>query len=208
MALVVFTGGARSGKSMAASRLAAQRELDGGRVCVAVFGRERESDPEFGMRIERHRADRPAAWTTLEVAASDRWIERVPDDAVLVTDCLGTLLGLIMEERWPAAPSADDGAGLLVAAADVLPNGYESTVRQHFDSAVGALIAREGDTIVVTNEVGDGIVPAYATGRLFRDLLGRANRAFVSAADSAYLCVAGRLIDLGSLARDARWPED
>ena len=70
------------------------------------------------------------------------------------------------------------------------------------------MIAREGDTIVVSNEVGDGLVPAYATGRLFRDLLGRANRRLIDAADSAWLVVAGRLVDLGALGHDAAWPED
>ena len=70
------------------------------------------------------------------------------------------------------------------------------------------LVSRRGDTVVVTNEVGGGVVPAYALGRVFRDVLGRANRALVDGADAAYLCVAGRLVDLHARPTQAIWPED
>ena len=63
------------------------------------------------------------------------------------------------------------------------------------------------DTIVVTNEVGDGVVPSHTSGRLFRDLLGRCNRRLIDVADAAYLVVAGRLVPLDALTRDAAWPE-
>jgi adenosylcobinamide kinase/adenosylcobinamide-phosphate guanylyltransferase len=119
-------------------------------------------------------------------------------------DCLGTLLGRVMEEQWDRL-----GAQALVdAPADALPVGYEDAVSTAFDDAVRWLAARTADTIVVTNEVGDGIVPSYATGRVFRDLLGRANRALCDRADAAYLCVAGRLVQLSDLPREATWPQD
>ncbi len=60
----------------------------------------------------------------------------------------------------------------------------------------------------MTNEVGDGLVPAYASGRLFRDVLGRANRMLVSRADRSYLTVCGRLVDLSALSASPAWPED
>ena len=63
-------------------------------------------------------------------------------------------------------------------------------VERVVDHVVAWLVSRRGDTMVVTNEVGDGVVPAYARGRVFRDVLGRANRALVDGADAAYLCVA------------------
>lgn len=178
MALVVFTGGARSGKSAAAQALALRREMDGGRVVVAVFGKAMPDDLEFAERIARHRADRPASFETLEADAASEWMERVPDDCVLVIDCLGTLLGLAMD-----------------SIAD-------------FDRAIDWILGRTGDTIVVTNEVGDGVVPAYASGRVFRDVLGRANRQLISSADAAWLCIAGRLLDLERLPQEARWPAD
>jgi len=127
-------------------------------------------------------------------------------------DCLGTLLGLAMEAAWPqeagAEKPADSADALRAADADLLPDGYETAVRERFEPAVRWLSTRRGDTIVVTNEVGDGVVPQWASARLFRDELGRANRALVEAADSSYLCVAGRLLPLSRVATEATWPED
>lgn len=204
MALVVFTGGARSGKSSAAQRLASARAADGAEVVVAVFGRGSADDAEFAERIARHQTQRPAGWRTLEATDSAGWPARVADDALLVVDCLGTLLGLAMEEAWALTGDGD----LVAAAPDALPDGFESEVESRFGLAVAWLLGRCGDTIVVTNEVGDGIVPAYASGRYFRDELGRANRMLVDSAEAAYLCVAGRVLDLGRLPRDAAWPHD
>ena len=71
-----------------------------------------------------------------------------------------------------------------------------------------ALTSRGGDTVIVTNEAGWGVVPASASGRLFRDLLGRANRALIDAADAAWLVVGGRLIELTDLPGEAAWPAE
>jgi adenosylcobinamide kinase/adenosylcobinamide-phosphate guanylyltransferase len=201
MPLVVFTGGARSGKSTAAAALARRRQLTGASVVVAVFGRE--SDDEMAARIVRHRSDRPEGFETLVVEDSAAWFDRVADDLLLVVDCLGTLVGTVMEVAW------EENAGTrMVNSTDVVPPAVEDAVAARVSSVVDRLVARSGDTIVVTNEVGDGVVPPYASGRLFRDVLGAANRRLVESADAAYLCVAGRLIDLGALPREARWPED
>lgn len=197
--LVVVTGGARSGKSAFAERLATDR---GGAVTVVVFG-EGEGDPEMAERIERHRADRPARWRTLEPVSATGWLGEVGDDELLVVDCLGTLLGRLMHELWDSALG-----GSAFDEAREVPADYAADVERALGEVVSALVGREGDTIVVTNEVGDGIVPAYALGRVFRDALGRANRALVGSADAAWLVVAGRAIELTALPRDARWPED
>jgi adenosylcobinamide kinase/adenosylcobinamide-phosphate guanylyltransferase len=205
VALVVITGGARSGKSAVAQRLARSPAALGAHVTVVVFGRADTDDPEFAMRVARHRADRPRGFRTVEASDSAAWREAVPADGLLVVDCLGTLLGLAMEEAWTAA---QDAGALADAAADALPEGVEAACEHAMSVTVEWLTARPGDTLVVTNEVGDGIVPSYASGRLFRDLLGRANRMLVACADAAYLVVAGRLIALGSLPDEALWPED
>ena len=203
MALVVFTGGARSGKSAAAQRLAQRRAVDGQRVVVAVFGRE-EGDPEFAERVMRHRADRPAEFATLEVSDSRAWLAEVDREALLVVDCLGTLLGRVLEEEWGSM-----GSGFLGEAPEEgLPSGFEAAVAQRGAAMVEAIAERCGDTIIVTNEVGDGVIPAFATGRVFRDVLGRCNRRLVEAADVSYLVVAGRLLPLDGLRTDAQWPED
>lgn len=213
MSLVVLTGGARSGKSAAALRLAERRALDCPTVAYAVFGRR--DDPEMSARIARHQAERPETFSTLEVELPEAltWLDELNgpdgleepgDDPLLVVDCLGTLLGLVMERVWVDAAQTD----LADAAADVVPTGVASELDARFDEIVDALVQRAGDTIVVTNEVGMGVVPQWASARLFRDVLGRANRRLIASADRAYLCVAGRLLDLSALQPDPRWPED
>ena len=204
MALVVFTGGARSGKSAAAQSLAESRALDGHDVTVMVFGRESEQDPEFADRIRRHRADRPADWSTVEITSLTALQARSTVPGLLVVDCIGTMLGLAMEEAYADAAAGD----LQTADPGALPEGFAEAAEFRFGTALEAILGRRGDTIVVTNEVGDGIVPMYASSRWFRDRLGLANRALIAAADAAYLTVAGRLIDLSSLPGQARWPED
>jgi adenosylcobinamide kinase/adenosylcobinamide-phosphate guanylyltransferase len=174
-------------------------------VHVVVFGRDAAEDPEFAARVARHRADRPEGFVTLEADDALAWRNRVPGESVLVLDCLGTLLGRVMEAAWDEGRGATD---LAHAPADALPAGLEERCEHDLGDVVDWLIARDGDTIVVTNEVGDGLVPSYATGRAFRDLLGRANRRLVRRADRAYLCVAGRLLALDALPDAAAWPED
>jgi adenosyl cobinamide kinase/adenosyl cobinamide phosphate guanylyltransferase len=178
VALVVFTGGARSGKSAVAQRLVRGR---GGDVTVAVFGRA-AGDAEMADRIERHRRDRPASWRVVEATDASGWMPEVGPGTLLL-DCLGTLLALVMEE---------------CATAD------EVTIR--LERVLDWIGSRDGDTVVVTNEVGDGIVPMHASARLFRDVLGRANRKLVERADAAYLVVAGRCVDLSALPTDVNWP--
>ena len=158
MSLTLLTGPVRSGKSDLALRLAGAPGLP---VTVAVAGPS--DDPEMRLRIERHQAQRPAHWRTLELTPDDlagvdgsaAWLARVPEDDVLLLDCLGTLVSALMA-------------------------------------------ARDGETIVVSNEVGWSVVPAYASGRAFRDAVGRANRDLARAADRSWLVVAGRAIDLKS----------
>ncbi len=200
MSLVVFTGGARSGKSSAAQRLALARAGAVESVTVAVFGRP--SDPEMAERIAAHRAERPAEFVTLEVASTQGWLDDVDERSLLVVECMGTLIGRIMEEEWePAAGGEGVGDG-------EEPAGWAKSVTARVDAQVRALALRAGDTIVVTNEVGSGVVPTHASGRLFRDLLGRTNRGLVAEAQAAFFCVAGRVLNLKELPVSVDWPED
>lgn len=183
MSLILFTGGARSGKSDGAEALALQYAEKNKRVTCAVFGNPSSDDGEFQERIRLHQEKRPSVFETLECYGDEHWIERVPEDAVLVLDCLGTALTSLMNIEQVWEPDHEGAAGL----------------ERTFQLLTEALIARNGDCIIVTNEVGAGLVPPYESGRWFRDLLGRANRRITDCADEAYYCVCGRFIDLAAL---------
>jgi len=202
MPFVVFTGGARSGKSSAAQSLAEELQARGRRVTVAVFA-DGSADEEMADRIERHRSSRPRGFAVLEVSGGHDWMKDVPKEDVLLVDCLGSWLSVVMAETWTALMGTPPGD-----VASETPAGYRTAVEEAGHGIVRALLGRPGDTIVVTNEVGDGVVPEHASARLFRDTLGRMNRAVTAQADAAYLCVAGRLLELSTLAERARWPED
>lgn len=185
--LAVFTGPVRSGKSSAALQLALAARVP---VVMAVAGDE--SDEEMRRRIDRHRAERPAHVRVVD-AGSAGWRDRIVDDECLIVDCLGTVLGV---DLWRLVPEGSDVAG---AEAEV---AAEATAEE----LVVWLVGRTGPTVVVTNEIGWGVVPASPLGRLFRDVLGRANRALVAAADAAWLVVDGRCIDLKDYPQEVTWP--
>lgn len=127
-------------------------------------------------RIERHRRDRPAGWRTVEEPAElVTALRSAPEDAFLVVDCLTLWVANVMEAEWP-----------------------EERIEKAARDAAAALSARTAPGVVVSNEVGLGVVPATELGRSYRDVLGRVNAAFAEAADSAQLIVAGRALDLGA----------
>jgi len=163
MPLSFLVGGARSGKSRLALSLAAK---SGAPVVFVATGEAR--DEEMAVRIERHRAERPRAWTTVEEPLRLREaIEAAPPEACVVVDCL-TL--------W---------------VANLLERGEEPG-----DDVAAVAAARGGRTIAVSNEVGLGVVPATPVGRAYRDVLGRVNAAWADAADEAWLVVAGKRLRL------------
>jgi adenosyl cobinamide kinase/adenosyl cobinamide phosphate guanylyltransferase len=166
--LVLLVGGARSGKSRLALELAARS----GREVVFVATGE-PSDDEMAARIALHRDERPAAWRTVEEPRALRQaIADVPDDATLVVDCLSLWVANVLEAT---------SEGEIVAEAA---------------EAAGIAADRNGLTVIVTNEVGFGLVPMHPVGRAYRDTLGRVNAAWSEAADEAYLVVAGRRLAL------------
>ncbi|MBN2247234.1 MAG: bifunctional adenosylcobinamide kinase/adenosylcobinamide-phosphate guanylyltransferase [Coriobacteriia bacterium] len=185
--LAVVTGPVRSGKSRVALDLALQT---GSEIVIAVGGRA--DDEEMARRIAAHQADRPASIRVLEVGDDSAWVAGVSADACLLVDCLGTLLGLGLADLVP------DDADLATAV-------VERTAGARADALVSALLLRGGDTVIVGNETGWGVVPATPLGRLFRDVMGRSLRMLVDSADVAVCVVAGRCIDLTSLPREARW---
>ena len=188
MSLVVLTGPVRSGKSSIAEEMAASRSVH---VVVAVAGWD--GDEEMARRIEAHQASRPEGWATVAAGVDPEWLDGVPESALLLLDCLGTLVSNACYEA--------------IGEAAIAPAGAEAQVAARMDALVGALLARRGDIIVVTNETGWGVVPEWPSARLFRDELGRANRRLVDAADAAYLVVDGRCMDLKAFPTRPAWPD-
>ena len=171
MALTFLLGGARSGKTALAVRMAASSS---GAVVFLATAEARDS--EMAARIERHRRERPATWTTLEVPMDlPGALTGVPEHAFLVVDCLTLWVANLLDAGWT-----------------------EEAVERMAGEAAALAAARPSPTVVVSNEVGLGIVPQTSLGRTYRDLLGRVNTAFSGAASSAHLVVAGRVLDLGS----------
>ena len=168
MALTLLLGGARSGKSALAVRLAAGWD---GPVTVVVTGEAR--DAEMAERIRRHRAERPGAWRTVEAPRElEAALAGAPAGAFVLLDCLTLWVSNLME------------VGL----------GDEQVVSRA-RSAAAAAAARAAPTVAVSNEVGAGIVPADALSRRYRDLLGQVNAVWAAAAQ-ALLLVAGRAVPL------------
>lgn len=168
--LAVVTGGVRSGKSLLAERLA--REAGGDKV--VYWATQAADDDEMRARVAAHRARRPRAWLTVEAGPEDLAELRLPAGGALLVDCLGgyltrALLGAEQQGETAALASAR------VATAGLL------NVLQSFD----------GPSIVVTNEVGWGVVPPYPLGRWFRDALGEAGARLAAEADLVVLTALG-----------------
>lgn len=167
---VLVTGGVRSGKSRHAESL-----LSGQAPVTYVAPGPVLDDADWQARVATHRERRSASWTTLETG--DLAVALARGGPVLV-DCLGTWLTRVV-----------DDAGLWDAPAGEVAQLIESRT-------ASAIAAMAGDVVLVTNEVGLGVVPEHRSGRLFRDLLGTVNQRFAAACDEVHLVVAGRVLRL------------
>jgi adenosylcobinamide kinase/adenosylcobinamide-phosphate guanylyltransferase len=173
---VLVTGGVRSGKSRHAEQL-----LEGSADVTYVAPgptAEEDPDPDWVARIAAHQARRPDGWTTLETRDLPA---ALGVDGPLLVDCLGT---------WLTA-SIDSASGWEEPAAHV-----HAVIDGELDRVVVALRAARGPVVLVTNEVGLGVVPEHRSGRLFRDLLGVANQRLARECDEVHLVVAGRVLKL------------
>ena len=173
---ILVTGGVRSGKSRHAEELVGDQPA----VYVAPGPTTAEdTDPDWAARVAAHRSRRPASWQTLEtrdlagvIAAADR--------PVLV-DCLGTWLTAVLDEAGAWDLAREDLARL---------------VDERLAGIAEAIAGCPHHLVVVTNEVGLGVVPEHRSGRVFRDLLGEVNQRFGALSHEVHLVVAGRVLIL------------
>jgi adenosylcobinamide kinase/adenosylcobinamide-phosphate guanylyltransferase len=181
-ALILILGGVRGGKSAFAQTLAAEH---GGSVTFVATAEAR--DEEMRLRIEDHRRARPASWRTIEAPLNPAAaLAEAPPAEVTVLDCLTLLVSnlLLRDESPEAAQQAVDGE-------------VEALLRV-FEAGSGSLI-------IVSNEVGMGVVPPYELGRLYRDLLGWANQRIAQSASEVYWMLAGLPIEVKASGLARNW---
>ncbi len=173
---ILITGGARSGKSRFAQELALRSGKPVLFVATAVAG-----DEEMRQRIEEHRRTRPAEWGTLEVTThiSNQIRLEIGRAQVVIVDCITLLVSNVFGQYT-------DQTGEQIDASLV-----EEGVIAEINELVDCINCLDASFIIVTNEVGMGLVPDNRIGRLYRDLLGKANRLLAERADEVYLIVAG-----------------
>lgn len=178
MSVVLVLGGVRSGKSRYAEGLLAGCPQVGyvapGPVPDPV------QDPEWAHRVRVHQESRPPTWTTIETADVPAAVSR--SATPVLVDCLGTWVTRVVDDS-----NAWEDRAAAVAA-----------VEEQLDRLVTALASAAHHVVLVSNEVGLGVVPEHRSGRLFRDLLGRTNARVADVADRVELVIAGRVLDLGS----------
>jgi adenosylcobinamide kinase / adenosylcobinamide-phosphate guanylyltransferase len=182
--LILIGGGARSGKS--AFALGYARRLGTRRCFIATA---QAFDAEMRARIDRHRDERGADFATVEEPlALPAALGRAPADAVVLVDCLTLWLSNLL--------CADTG---------------EAAILAHIDDLVAAARARQAPTLLVSNEVGLGLVPETPLGRAFRDLTGLCHQRLAAVADEIYAALMGVVLRLHPAPlqtfRNASFPE-
>lgn len=179
--IILFTGGARSGKSLAAEQYAIAQGQS-----LAYIATAQIYDQEMQSRVDLHRQRRADQWQTFEAPYhADQAIEEAAQHGkVILFDCLTLYTSnLLLDPNGPQEPEAK----------------YQYTMEQ-IDKLISSARKSQSTVIFVTNEVGMGIVPTNALARQYRDLSGSANQKVAAAADEVYLVVSGLAVELKKIA--------
>jgi adenosylcobinamide kinase/adenosylcobinamide-phosphate guanylyltransferase len=177
LSLTLVLGGARSGKSTWAEKLAAMKPP------VLYIATAERGDREMEDRIRRHRQSRPAHWRTLEAPHNLEGVLReAPQTGTILIDCLtiyisNQLLALETKDPWER----------------------EELILKEIRTLGGLALDLPLPVIIVSNEVGCGIVPPYPLGREFRDLCGRSNQILATYSEHVYYTIAGIPVDVKQL---------
>jgi len=182
--LTLILGGARSGKSTYAEMRA--KELGGDSVLYVATSEAK--DDEMVERVKKHRSERPLAWSTVEaprnVAQAIRQGRR--EEKIVLLDCVTFL---VANHLMDAAAPADDPFDS--PSADPFDEQIETDLIAEVEALIAYVQEVDFEILIVSNEVGLGVVPPYELGRAYRDILGRANQILARHADEVQLLVAG-----------------
>ena len=167
--IILILGGARSGKSNFAQSLAEKMSQS-----VLFVATSEPLDDEMKERIEKHKKNRPVNWNTLEIRneIGQNLINNSGNSDVIIIDCLTLLVSNLIGEQKD-------------------PNDVAETIVSELNELVISLQTMDKTFIIVSNEVGMGIVPENKLARIYRDYLGKANQLIAQLANEVYLMVAG-----------------
>ncbi|MBF7083057.1 bifunctional adenosylcobinamide kinase/adenosylcobinamide-phosphate guanylyltransferase [Desulfallas sp. Bu1-1] len=181
--IILVIGGARSGKSALAEKLAAA--LGDEVTYVATAGIH---DEEMAVRVRRHRERRPEGWKTVEETHNLANVLRsTPAGSVILIDCLTLwVTNLLLDESVPKPGATGEEK--------------EKYILDEVRDILGVARNNKHIVILVSNEVGYGLVPDNQLGRLFRDITGRVNQCIARVADRVFLVTAGIPLEIKSLA--------
>ena len=184
--LTLLLGGARSGKSSLAQELAEKRAEQ-----VLYIATAEPLDQEMEQRIRVHQSERPAHWQTYEIPTNlAEKLTALPITAeVVILDCLTMLINNILMHHMGDIDNPDEDK--------IVSAGYAEVA-----DLLAYIKTSPADWLVVSNEVGMGLVPPYPIGRVYRDLLGALNKQVANQADEVLLLVAGIPMKLTPLSTD------
>ena len=179
--IILVLGGARSGKSSFAENIVT--ELGGKDVIYLATAKAK--DDEMTDRIAQHQADREAEWKTIEEEkAVSSILKDLAKGSVILLDCLTLLISNL----------------LLSGEQSTDYSKQEELIKNEISNIIEITKKRKLDLVIVSNEVGQGVVPAYKSGRIYRDLVGRANQKVAAEADEVYITYAGIPVEIKELA--------
>jgi adenosylcobinamide kinase/adenosylcobinamide-phosphate guanylyltransferase len=184
--IYLILGGARSGKSSYGEELAKSMRGKTAYLATSII-----TDKEMEKRVKLHRKKRPADWMTLELEESkpdnkqvDHIISKLKKSNIdnLLLDCATNLLFRLLD-------------GYKLDKMEIIDNDTESRIEvevlEFFSYLISKLKSTRMNIIIISNEIGLGVVPAFPLGRIFRDLMGIVNKEIASSADDVYFFIAG-----------------
>ena len=176
--LILITGGARSGKSTYAETIASKAGTDVLYIATAL-----PIDTEMKERIAKHREHRPSQWQTIEAYRDlDKIIlNNIPGKSAVLLDCVTVMLNNLLFDTGTDWESADYS----------IITKVEKDSREEFQKLIICASQLDIPVILVTNELGMGLIPGNRLSRIFTDIHGRTNQLLAAAAQEVYLCVSG-----------------